>query len=163
MGPGKTGRPTTTTGKGRNMGGKADTKRVRPASTGSKSWKARALKRELYPLSLAARDRRVAWYAKGFAVSIIGYVLSPIDPVPDFVPVLGSIDELILVPAAITLLIKMIPREVVDECTEKARYHHNSMKGKHWAAASIVVLVWLAAMYLTIRLGCFVFLRWKGF
>ena len=136
------------------MSGDAKQIKAHPAPEGPKSWKAKAkaLKREVYTLSLAVHDPRVPWYAKAFAVLIIGYVLSPIDPIPDFIPVLGYVDELILVPAAITLLIKMIPGEVMDEYREKARFHHGRMRGKHWVAAFFVVLIWIVAMYVTVLL-----------
>jgi uncharacterized membrane protein YkvA (DUF1232 family) len=130
----------------------------------SKSWKAKAkaLKKEVYALSLAAKDSRVPWYAKAFAVLIMGYILSPIDLIPDFIPVIGYVDDFILVPAAIILLIKMIPKEVMEECREKARSHHGRMKGKHWVAAAIIVLIWLISIYITIRIASYLFLRWKG-
>jgi uncharacterized membrane protein YkvA (DUF1232 family) len=130
----------------------------------SKSWKlkAKALKQEVYALSLAAKDSRVPWYAKVFAVLIMGYVLSPIDLIPDFIPVIGYVDDFILVPAAIILLIKMIPKEVMEECREKAKAHNGSMKGQHWVAASIIVLIWLISIYITIRIASYLFLRWKG-
>ncbi len=129
----------------------------------SKLWKAKAkaLKEEVYALSLAARDSRVPWYAKVFAVFIMGYILSPIDLIPDFIPVIGYIDDFMLVPAAIILLIKMIPKEVMEECREKAQSHHGRMKGKHWVAASIIILIWLISIYITIRIVSHLFLRWK--
>ena len=98
----------------------------------SKSWKlkAKALKQEVYALSLAAKDSRVPWYAKVFAVLIMGYVLSPIDLIPDFIPVIGYVDDFILVPMGIILLIKMIPKEVMEECREKAKVHRGRMKGQ---------------------------------
>jgi uncharacterized membrane protein YkvA (DUF1232 family) len=130
----------------------------------SKSWKlkAKALKQEVYALSLAAKDSRVPWYAKVFAVLIMGYVLSPINLIPDFIPVIGYVDDFILVPAAIILLIKMIPKEVMEECREKAKAHRGRMKGRHWVAASIIVLVWLISIYITIRIASYLFLRWKA-
>jgi uncharacterized membrane protein YkvA (DUF1232 family) len=119
----------------------------------SKSWKlkAKALKQEVYALSLAAKDSRVPWYAKAFAIFIIGYVLSPIDLIPDFIPVIGYVDDFILVPMGIILLIKMIPKEVLEECREKAKAHHGRMKGRHWIAASVIILIWLTVVYLSIR------------
>jgi uncharacterized membrane protein YkvA (DUF1232 family) len=119
----------------------------------SKSWKlkAKALKQEVYALSLAAKDSRVPWYAKVFAVLIMGYVLSPIDLIPDFIPVIGYVDDFILVPMGIILLIKMIPKEVLEECREKAKAHHGRMKGRHWIAASVIILIWLTVVYLSIR------------
>jgi uncharacterized membrane protein YkvA (DUF1232 family) len=119
-----------------------------------KSWKRKAkiLKKEVYALSLAVKDPRVPWYAKVFALLIIGYVLSPIDPIPDFIPVIGYIDELIVVPLGIIILSKMIPKQVLEECREKARHHRGGMKGKHWIAASIIILIWLILVYLSIRI-----------
>jgi uncharacterized membrane protein YkvA (DUF1232 family) len=85
------------------------------------SWKAIAkkLKNEIRVLYLAYKDPRTPWYAKVFAVLIIGYALSPIDLIPDFIPVLGYVDDLIIVPAGMALLLKMIPKEVVDEYRAK--------------------------------------------
>jgi uncharacterized membrane protein YkvA (DUF1232 family) len=130
---------------------------------GSKLWKAKAkaLKKEVYALSLAAKDSRLPWYAKVFAVLIMGYILSPIDLIPDFIPVIGYVDDFILVPAAIILLIKMIPKEVMEECREKASSHRGHMKGKHWVAAAIIVLIWLISIYITIRIASYLFLRWE--
>ena len=130
----------------------------------SKSWKlkAKALKQEVYALSLAAKDSRVPWYAKVFAVLIMGYVLSPIDLIPDFIPVIGYVDDFILVPMGIILLIKMIPKEVLEECREKAKAHHGRMKGRHWIAASVIILIWLTVVYLTARIVYYFFLRGKA-
>ena len=99
-----------------------------------KSWqrKAKALKKEVYALSLAVKDPRVPWYAKVFALLIIGYVLSPIDPIPDFIPIIGYFDELIVVSLGIIFLSKMIPKEVFEECREKAKHHRGRMKGRHF-------------------------------
>ena len=129
-----------------------------------KSWKqkAKTLKKEVYALSLAVKDKRVPWYAKIFAVLIIGYILSPIDLIPDFIPVIGYIDDLIIVPVAIVLLIKLIPKEVMEECREKAKLHHGRMKGRHWVAASIIVIIWFIGIYITIRIIYYVFLRSKA-
>jgi uncharacterized membrane protein YkvA (DUF1232 family) len=119
-----------------------------------KAWKrkAKALKKEIYSLSFAVKDPRVPWYAKAFAVLIIGYILSPIDPIPDFIPVIGYFDELIIVPIAIIILSKMIPKEVLEECRERARTHRGRMKGRHWIAASVIILIWLTIVYLSIRI-----------
>jgi uncharacterized membrane protein YkvA (DUF1232 family) len=118
------------------------------------SWKEKAqnLKREVYSLSLAAKDPRVPWYAKVFAVLIIGCALSPIDLIPDFVPIISYLDDFIIIPAGIVLLIKMIPKEVMEECREKAKSHRGHMKGKHWIAAAFVILIWIIAIYLAIRI-----------
>jgi uncharacterized membrane protein YkvA (DUF1232 family) len=90
---------------------------------GIRSWKTKAkrLRSEVYALYLASKHPETPWYAKAFAALIVGYALSPIDIIPDFIPVIGYIDDLIIVPAGISLLIKMIPKEILEECREKAR------------------------------------------
>jgi len=116
------------------------------------SWKTKAarLKDETYALYLASKDSRTPWYAKVFAGLIIGYALSPIDLIPDFIPVLGYLDDLIIVPAGIALLIRMIPKEIMEECRTKARGQPLSNK-KSWIAAIIVVLIWMLVIYSLIR------------
>lgn len=95
--------------------------------------KSKHLKTETYALYLAYRDPRVPWYAKVLIVMIIGYALSPIDLIPDFIPVLGYVDDLIIIPAGISLAIKMIPKEVLEEYREKAKFEPISGKSK-WVA-----------------------------
>ncbi|MCA6121970.1 DUF1232 domain-containing protein [Bradyrhizobium sp. WSM 1704] len=84
-----------------------------------KTW-ARDLKRDSFALYLASRDPRVPWYVKALAVAIAAYALSPIDLIPDFIPVLGYLDDLILLPLGIWLAISLIPAEVVAECRANA-------------------------------------------
>ena len=116
------------------------------------SWKTKTarLKDETYALYLASKDSRTPWYAKVFAGLIIGYALSPIDLIPDFIPVVGYLDDLIIVPAGIALLIRMIPKEIMEECRTKARVQPLSNK-KNWIAAIIVVLIWMLVIYSLIR------------
>jgi len=83
--------------------------------------KANQLKIDTYALYLAYRDPRVPLYAKIFVAIVVAYALSPIDLIPDFIPILGYIDDLIIIPAGIYLSLKMIPREVLEECREKAQ------------------------------------------
>lgn len=117
------------------------------------SWKQRArlLKTEIYALYLAYRDPRVPWYAKVFMAAVIGYVLSPVDLIPDFIPVLGYLDDLIIVPAGVFLALRMIPAEILEECREKAKYESISIKTK-WVAALIIVSIWILVIYFTLRL-----------
>lgn len=82
---------------------------------------AHLLKTETFALYLAARDPRTPWYAKLLVAGIVAYVFSPIDLIPDFVPVLGYLDDLVLVPMGITLAIKLIPLSVLSECRARAR------------------------------------------
>lgn len=82
--------------------------------------RARQLKNEVATLYLATRHPGTPWYAKLFVVAIVAYALSPIDLIPDFIPVLGFLDEIVLLPFAIALAIKMIPGNVLDECRARA-------------------------------------------
>src|SRR5215208_6761229 len=119
-------------------------------------WKqrARGLKTELYALYLAYRDPRVPWYARLFAACVVGYAFSPIDLIPDPIPVLGYLDDLILIPLGVALAIRMIPEPVLAECREKARRASRESRPVNRVAAVAVVAVWLAlaalAIYLTI-------------
>src|SRR5512143_138194 len=83
--------------------------------------RARALKTETYALYLAARDPRTPWFAKGLVLLIVAYALSPIDLVPDFVPVLGYLDDLIIIPGGIALALRLIPGEVMEQSRRQAR------------------------------------------
>jgi uncharacterized membrane protein YkvA (DUF1232 family) len=118
--------------------------------------KARTLKRETYAVYLACRDPRVPWYGRVLAACIVGYAFSPIDLIPDFVPVLGYLDDLILIPLGIALLLKIIPSEVIAECRERAAVAMAGGKPTNWIAAGIIVAIWillaLAAVALTYRL-----------
>jgi uncharacterized membrane protein YkvA (DUF1232 family) len=109
--------------------------------------KAKKLRTEIYALYFAYRDPRVPWYAKAFIIAIVGYALSPIDLIPDFIPVLGYVDDVIIIPAAISLALKMIPDVVLGECREKAQ---SNPVGNHWAAAVVIIVIWLAALYGTV-------------
>ena len=80
--------------------------------------KAASLKKEAYALYIAARDPRVPWYAKAFLGLVLAYALSPIDLIPDFIPLLGYLDDLILIPLGITLALKMIPAQVMSGCSK---------------------------------------------
>jgi len=104
--------------------------------------KAGQLKQEIHALALACKDPRVPWYAKLIAVSIVAYALSPIDLIPDFIPVLGYLDDLILVPLGIYLLLRIIPSEVMPECREKARGATGQSKS-NWIAAVVIIAIWI--------------------
>jgi uncharacterized membrane protein YkvA (DUF1232 family) len=83
---------------------------------------------------------------------MIGYVLSPIDLIPDFIPVIGYLDDLIIAPAGTALLVTMIPKEVMEECREKARFRSISKKPRNWTDAMIIFMIWLSSIYITLRL-----------
>jgi len=118
-----------------------------------KSWKTKAkqLRTEVFALYFTSKHPGTPWYAKVLAVLIIGYALSPIDLIPDFIPVAGYLDDLILIPAGIALLIKIIPRDVLEECRVKAKSDLLTGRSKNWVAGIIIVLIWLLAIYLIIK------------
>ncbi len=111
------------------------------------SWKQRSrqLKRETFALYLAYRDPRTPWHARVFVAVVVGYAFSPIDLIPDPIPVLGYLDDLILVPLGIYLALKMIPPVVLDECREQARLAMEQGKPTTWTAAVVIVALWLLA------------------
>jgi uncharacterized membrane protein YkvA (DUF1232 family) len=105
--------------------------------------RARQLKAETYALYLAYRDPRVPWYARLWAAVVVGYAFSPIDLIPDVIPVLGYLDDLILVPLGILLARKMIPPEVMAESRERARERIAQGRPVNRVAAAVVVAIWL--------------------
>lgn len=105
--------------------------------------RARALKAETLALYLAARHPRTPWYAKLLVAAIVAYALSPIDLIPDFVPVLGYLDDLILLPLGLALAIRMIPPELLAECREQARETLANGKPVSRGAAAVIVAVWI--------------------
>jgi len=117
-------------------------------------WKQRAreLKRETYALYLAYRDPRVPWYAKAFAACVVAYALSPLDLIPDFVPVLGYLDDLILIPAGIALALKMIPPQVMAECRARAQDLLAEKRPQNWVVGGLIIALWLSLLALSIWL-----------
>ncbi len=115
-------------------------------------WKrqAKPLRVETYALYLAYRDPRVPWYAKVFAALVVGYAFSPIDLIPDFIPVLGYLDDLVLVPVGITLALKMIPLEVMEECRLRSREILDQEKPTNWVAAIVIVSIWVLLIVMSI-------------
>jgi uncharacterized membrane protein YkvA (DUF1232 family) len=119
-----------------------------------KDW-ARRLKRDSHAVYLAARDPRVPWYAKFLAIAVAGYALSPIDLIPDFVPVIGYLDDLIIVPLGIWLVISLIPGEIMVECRAKA----NEAAGRPTSRGGMVaiILLWIVGALLVGWIG---YARW---
>jgi len=118
-----------------------------------KRWKekAKALKREVYALYLCARHPQTPLHAKLCALVIVAYALSPIDLIPDFIPVLGYLDDLILIPAGILLLIKIMPKDVLEECRQKAETGPPARGLKSWAGALIIILAWIAGILILLE------------
>lgn len=107
-----------------------------------KEW-ARAIKRDVLALYLASRDPRVPWYAKALAIAVAAYALSPIDLIPDFIPVIGLLDDLILLPLGILLVVWLIPHGIMAEHRERAAKMQTRPMSR--MAAVVVVLIWIAS------------------
>ena len=108
------------------------------------------LKAETVALYLAARDPRTPWYAKVLVAGIVAYAISPIDLIPDFVPVLGYLDDLILIPLGIALAIKLVPHSVLAECRTRAQDTIQNGKPVSRFAGAVIVLIWLVVAALCI-------------
>ena len=113
--------------------------------------RARFLKAETFALYLAARDPRTPWYAKLLVAGIVAYAFSPIDVIPDFVPVLGYLDDLILIPMGIALAIKLIPHSVMAECRTRAQVTMQDGEPVSRVAGAAIVVIWLVLAALCIR------------
>lgn len=120
----------------------------------AKQW-AGNLKRDVLALWLAARDPRTPWYAKAAAASIAAYALSPIDLIPDFIPILGYLDDLLIVPLGIALAIRLIPANLMIEFRNEASQHDT--RPRSLMAAAIIIAVWLLAI------GTTAFWAWRYF
>lgn len=118
-------------------------------------WKtsAKKFKRETYALYLAVRHERTPWYAKVFAGLVVAYAFSPIDLIPDFIPVLGYVDDLILIPLGVAGAIKMIPQEVMQECRNRSEDEFTSGKPVNKTAGAVIILIWIAVIFLVLRWG----------
>jgi uncharacterized membrane protein YkvA (DUF1232 family) len=105
------------------------------------------LNSDIFAPYLAFRDKRCPWYARVWIGFVIGYAVSPIDLIPDFIPVLGQVDDLVIVPAGIAVALKMIPRGVMDECRQRAV--DTPMKSKtKYVTAGIVVSIYAFSILL---------------
>ena len=117
--------------------------------------KARALKIEVYALYLAYQDPRVSWVARIFTACVVAYAFSPIDLIPDFIPILGYLDDLILIPIGIKIALSMIPVEVIKESREKAKELIHQGNPVNWVAGMMIILIWilLAAYAINLFMG----------
>jgi len=112
--------------------------------------RARHLKAETFALYLATRDPRTPWYAKLLVAGIVAYAFSPIDLIPDFVPILGYLDDLILIPLGIALAIKLVPPAVLAECRTRARETMRNGKPVSRIAGAVIIVIWLLLALLCI-------------
>ncbi len=112
--------------------------------------RARRLKAEVFALYLAARHPDTPWYAKLLVAAIVAYAFSPIDLIPDFVPILGYLDDLVLIPIGIALAIKMIPPSVLAECRARAQGVMLNGKPVSRIAGAVIVIIWVTLAALCI-------------
>lgn len=101
------------------------------------------LKKEVAALYLASKRKDVPWYAKLIILLVVGYALSPIDLIPDFIPVLGYLDDLIIVPIGVSLAIRLIPENIMKECREQSENIFQAGKPKNWIAGGIIIFIWI--------------------
>ncbi|MCX5971189.1 MAG: DUF1232 domain-containing protein [Coprothermobacterota bacterium] len=106
------------------------------------------MKRETIALALAARHPGTPWYAKAWVGLVVAYAFSPIDLIPDFIPVLGLLDDLVLVPLGITLALRMIPSEVMAECRQQAE--RITARPSSWGVVVGIIIVWLGLLALAL-------------
>ena len=113
--------------------------------------RAARLKTDSPALFLCLRRRETPWYAKLLAGITVAYALSPIDLIPDFIPVAGYLDDLILLPALAVLTIKLIPREIFEECRAQSEGMWANGKPKKWYYALPIIIFWLIIIFLIIK------------
>ena len=109
------------------------------------------LKKELPAIYLALKHKETPWFAKAIAALTIVYALSPIDFIPDFIPVLGYLDDLIILPLLATITIKLIPETIMVECHHKSENLWKSGKPKRWYFGLPIIVIWVGVMYLIIK------------
>ena len=107
---------------------------------------ARALKNEALAVYLAAKDPRTPWYAKALIFFVVAHTFSPIDLIPDFIPVIGYLDDLIITPLGLALAIRLIPAEVLEEARRKVEQVRGPERGVKVAGVVIIVIVWVAVL-----------------
>lgn len=101
---------------------------------------------DVYALFLALGDKRVPWYAKTLAAITVGYAFSPIDLIPDLIPILGQLDDLLLIPVGVYVTMKLIPEDTTNDLRAKAQSMMDGNKPTSWIAGGIVVTIWILAL-----------------
>ncbi|MFN3410742.1 MAG: YkvA family protein [Exilispira sp.] len=112
--------------------------------------KAASLKKEITTLYYAYLDKDTPFLPKVIIILTIGYAASPIDLIPDFIPIIGYLDDLFLLPALITLSIKLIPKNIIDKCRKKAEQNQISLR-KNWLAATIFIAIWIIILFFIVK------------
>ena len=111
---------------------------------------ARVVKRDVLVVYLVARDSRVPWPVKMLAAAVAAYALSPIDLIPDFIPVVGYLDDLVIVPLGILAVVKLVPAEVLADLREEAA-RRLAARPRSWAGAAVIVVLWLVLLAIMVR------------
>lgn len=114
--------------------------------------KASLLKRDTYTLYYAYRDPRLSWGPRLFAACVVAYAFSPIDLIPDFIPILGYLDDLVIIPAGIVIALRLIPAEIIADARQKANQSMLEKKPVNWWVGAAIIAVWLAAAFLVYKI-----------
>ena len=113
--------------------------------------RAQKLQSDIPAVFLALKHKGTPWYAKALAAVTVGYALSPIDLIPDFIPVLGYLDDLLLLPALVWLVVKLIPKDVFDDCRKRSEGMWSDGKPKKWYYSLPIAAVWLLIILLIVK------------
>jgi len=114
--------------------------------------RARALRNEAFAVYLAAKDPRTPWYAKALIFFVVAHTFSPIDLIPDFIPILGYLDDLIITPTGLWLAVRLIPANVLEEAREKAKQAKGPGRSVGGIGAVIIAVMWIAILIWVIYL-----------
>ena len=112
---------------------------------------AQMLKAETYALYLACQHPQTPWPARLVGACVVAYALSPIDLIPDWIPGIGYVDDLVLIPLGISVVLRLIPPEVMAECRREAARRIDELKPKLWIAGAVIVAIWLVVLALVVR------------
>ena len=113
------------------------------------------LRLDAFTLYFAYRNPKTPWYAKLWSIVVVAYAFSPIDLIPDFIPIIGYLDDLVLVPLGVVVAIKLIPKDILTESRRIAQTRIDSKKPVNWFAAGIIIAIWISlityAVYRVVR------------
>lgn len=113
--------------------------------------RAKQLKKDIPAIFLALKKKQTPWYAKALALLTIGYALSPIDLIPDFIPVLGYLDDVLLLPVMVAATVKLIPKDILAQCRTESEQLWKDGKPKRWYYAIPIVLIWVIIVMLIVK------------
>jgi uncharacterized membrane protein YkvA (DUF1232 family) len=138
--------------------------RVSMTMSNTGRWKQRVkqLKTETYAIYLASKDPRVPWYAKALILFVVAHTFSPIDLIPDFIPVIGYLDDLIIAPLGIMIALKLIPGDVLAACRAEAQEIIAQDRPAKWWTAAVIITIWLLAAVLLAIIVIRIFVKMTG-